>query len=156
MAALEIAAGLGSLKTALDIAKALWAISDAAERNSKILDLQRAIGDAQLSAINARAAHDDQVQQIRALEKEIARLKAWDGEKERYQLRQVGSGAFVYALKGTMANGEPAHWLCANCYQKREKGVLQRSPASDNFRQIFTCPVCKNHVTPNRSAPDWA
>jgi Zn finger protein HypA/HybF involved in hydrogenase expression len=145
MAALEIATGLTSLKTALDIAKALWTIDNAAERSSKILDLQRAIGEAQLSAINAREAHSAQIDRIRDLEQEIVRLKAWDGEKERYELKNVWHGAMVYALKPSMSGGEPAHWLCANCYtqgKKRFLQAIQHGVAST----YWGCPECKSNI----------
>jgi hypothetical protein len=142
MAALEISAGLTSLKTALDIAKALWTINDAAERNSKIIDLQRAIGDAQLSAINAREAHAAQIDRIRELEQEIARLKAWEGEKQRYEMKVPQAGVTVYALKPSMADGEPSHWLCANCYQQGKKRILQ-GRGDGMFSISWGCPDCK-------------
>lgn len=149
MAALEIAAGMSSLKTALDIAKALWTISDATERNSKIIDLQRAIGEAQMSAIQAREAHAAQIDQIRDLKEEIVRLEAWESEKERYELKVAEIGSTVYALKPSMSNGEPPHWLCANCYQQGKKRILQgRGHASGGSR--WTCPDCKSELAMSR------
>ena len=145
MAALEISAGLTSLKTALEIARTLWNISDATERNSKILDLQRAIGEAQLSAINAREAHSAQIDRIHDLEAEIARLKAWEGEKERYDLKAVGHGAVAFVLKESMRGSEDPHWLCPDCFERRQKSYFQLD--ATGRRGIWTCGTCKAHIS---------
>ena len=144
MAALEISAGLTSLKTALEIAKALWSINDTTERNSKILDLQRAIGDAQLSAINAREAHSAQIDRIRDLEAEITHLKTWKGEKERYDLKTVGHGAVAFVLKPSMRGTEDPHWLCPDCFERRQKSYFQLD--ATGRRGVWTCGTCKAHI----------
>lgn len=66
----DIGAGLVSLKQALDIIRAIRTIADATERNSKILELQGVIMDAQASAIEARESHAAQIDEIRALRTE--------------------------------------------------------------------------------------
>src|SRR6185503_8980883 len=96
VSATDIAAAVGSLRQALDIVRAMRDISDATERNSKILDLQRVIMEAQTSAIDAREAHSAQVDEIDALKKEIAHLKAWGTERENYELKAIDEGALAY------------------------------------------------------------
>jgi hypothetical protein len=144
----EISAGISSLRLAYDIARGMKDVADATERNGKILELQGAIMDAQAGAIQAQQAHSADVQRIRDLEAEIAGLKAWDGEKQRYVLQSVGNGAFVYALKAGMENGEPPHWLCTNCYTRREKSFLQRTDTAGArpVERTWACPVCKGKV----------
>lgn len=133
----EISAGLSSLKIALDITKGLIGISNAVERNSKILDLQRALSDAYVGTIEAHERHAAAVQRIAELEAQIAGVKTWESEKQRYQLHNVWGGATVYALKRDMASEEPAHWLCPQCYQGGKKSILQRS--MDDY---YMCPGC--------------
>jgi hypothetical protein len=151
----ELSAGITSLRFAFDIAKGLKDIADATERNAKIMELQGAIMDAQAGAIEAQQAHATDVRHIADLEAEITHLKTWDGEKERYELKAIGSGAFVYALKPDVAAGEPSHWLCPNCYQKREKRILQAdAPPMYADDRYWKCPACCARITaPFMSGP---
>jgi hypothetical protein len=143
----EISAGLTSLRFAYSIAKGLKDIADAAERNGKIMELQGAIMEAQSGAIDAQQLHVADIKRIVDLETEIARLKAWEGEKQRYELKAIGGSAMVYALKPDMASGEPPHWLCPNCYSNSEKGWLQpvgRTETHNN--KIWACQRCGGKV----------
>jgi hypothetical protein len=63
---------------------------------------------------------------IAELEKEIANLKDWNRESERYQLHEICSGVYVFSLKPGMEKGEPSHYLCAKCYNESKKYFLQR------------------------------
>jgi hypothetical protein len=114
----EVLAGLSGLKTAFDIAKGLKDISDATARNAAVIELQEKI-------LSAHAAQSDLIERIRELEKEVASLKTWETEKERYSLTDFGVGTFAYLLKEEKAAGEPPHRICANCYQHNRKSILQ-------------------------------
>lgn len=76
------------------------------------------------------------------LKKEIARFEAWENETKRYKLKQIQPpGVFAYALKEFEANGEPAHWICADCYNARKKFIL--SSNRDSLRdRIYRCTNC--------------
>jgi hypothetical protein len=78
-------------------------------------------------ALGAHAEQFTMVQRIRDLEQEIARIKAWEAEKQRYQLIAPWPGCFVYALKETSKGTEPPHWICEHCYQDGRKSILQNS-----------------------------
>jgi hypothetical protein len=151
----DVSAGITSLKTAFEIAKAMKDISNATEPNSKILDLQGVIMDPQASAIQAREAHSAQIDEIRALEAEIARLKAWDAEKERYELKAVSfRGAMAYMLKPAARGSEPPHWLCPNCYQNGKKGFFQPTGAMLGRDAIYMCASCKGSIAASHK-PNW-
>src|SRR5258708_463343 len=83
----EIAAGITSLRATLDIAKAMVGLRDAEAFRSKSIELQEIILRALDSGIEAREAYSKQLDAIRALEAEVARLKAWGTEKEKYELK---------------------------------------------------------------------
>lgn len=142
----DIEAGMAGLKTAFDIARGIRDIADAAERNSKIVDLQRSIMDAQAGAIQAQQLHTEDVKRIAELEAEIAHLRTWEGEKQRYVLYSPQAGATVYALKPGMEAGEPPHWLCANCYQQSKKSILQ-GKSTQSRTATWECPNCTSVVT---------
>jgi len=68
-------------------------------------------------------------------------LKQWGSEKKRYQLTDVGGGAFAYALKAAMSNGEPPHYICTNCYEQSKKSILNHIDTGDGLH-VLSCPRC--------------
>lgn len=128
----EVFAGLGALKTAFDIAKGLKDIDDAARRNAAVIELQERI-------LSAQQSQSALVERIHDLEKEVAGFEQWEAEKKRYALTDFGGNSFAYALKPEASNGEPAHRICPNCYEKGQKAILQfkfRSAASGRDRWV--------------------
>jgi hypothetical protein len=114
----EVFAGMTAVKTAFDIARGLKDIDDATRRNAAVIELQQKILDAQ-------SEQAELVDLVRKLKARVAQLEAWDADKERYTLTDLGRGHFAYALKDSMANGEPPHYLCAQCYNGKIKSILQ-------------------------------
>lgn len=121
---MSIQGAILSLKTATDIAKGFLHLQSMAEVQGKVIDLQSAILAAQSSALAAQSEHSSMIQQVRDLEEEIARVKAWEGEKQRYQLMAPWPGCFVYALKEMSKGTEPPNWICEHCYQGGRKSIL--------------------------------
>lgn len=121
-----ITAAFQSLKVAGDILQSMVGLKVATEVQGQVWELQRVIMSAQGEVLLSQSAQATLVEQIGTLEKEIARLKAWDGEKERYQLTAPGTGAVTYALKEEARISEPPHWLCVKCYGDHRKSYLQR------------------------------
>ncbi len=129
----EIYGGISALKTAFDIAKGLKDIDDATRRNAAVIELQEKI-------LTAQAAQSELVETVGELKKRVAELEAWEADKKRYELKEIAPGVFAYLLKETMANGEPAHQLCAACYQHNKKSILQRRDKGMNL--LLHCPEC--------------
>ena len=100
----EVFAGLGAIKTAFDIAKGLKEIDDATRRNTAVIELQ------EKSPI-AQEAQSTLVSRVGELENEVDRLKAWEADKARYELAEIGSGVVALAIKEAMRNGEPPHYI---------------------------------------------
>jgi hypothetical protein len=120
----EIASGLSSLKTMKDIVQGMNAAKNEAAINGVKIELQGLILDAQQGLFAAQEAQSSDARQIAQLEQEIVKLKDWSAEKERYQLVDVWQGSVAYMPKPTMENGEPAHWLCSNCFNQGRKSFL--------------------------------
>jgi hypothetical protein len=142
MVVAEIAAGLTSLRTALDISKAMIGLRDAEAFRAKSIELQAVILDAMNQAIESREAYAAQIDQIRALEAEVARLKDWNAEKENYELKPIGPGAVAYMLKPDKRGAEPPHWLCPTCYAKGEKSFLSSTGKRHGQTWIYKCSRC--------------
>jgi Zn finger protein HypA/HybF involved in hydrogenase expression len=146
----DIGSALGALQSASNIVKTLTSLRLDGEKAAKLTELNREILAAQTGAIQANAAQAHLIERVRALEKQIANFETWDTEKEKYQLKSVSRGAFAYVPKHGMETGEPAHWLCANCYQNRKKSLLQYfsapSGSVDFDKHIWACGACKSQI----------
>lgn len=145
--AAEILAGLSSLKTAFDIAKGLKDINDAAIRNGAVIELQEKI-------LAAREQQSALLDRIGALEAEVASLKAWDTEKQRYELKNIGNGAVAYMLKATARGSEPPHWLCPNCYAAGKQAFYQPTGAELGRAQVYRCQGCQGNISVE-DEPAW-
>ena len=141
----EISAGYTSLKAAVSIVQGLNATHTQIQINEVKIELQRLMLDAQSALMGAQTTEATASKRISDLEQQVVRFKTWEGEKERYELKRYYPGSFAFALKPEMANGEPPHRLCANCYQNGEKAILQ---AKNEYGTILghRCPLCKNEI----------
>jgi hypothetical protein len=130
----EAIVGLGALKTAFDMAKGLKDISDAAIRNAAVIELQEKI-------LTAQQAQSALLEHVGSLEKQVASFEKWDAEKEKYSLQEIYAGCFAYAIKEEARGTQPAHLICAQCYEDRRKSVLQRADSVH-----LGCPICKTRL----------
>jgi hypothetical protein len=143
-----IAGALSALKAANDIAQAMIGLRDAAAFQTKLIEFQSKIIEANNSAFAAQEERAALLQQISDLEKQVASFKAWETEKQRYELKDSG-GTFTYVLKPDAQGSEPSHKICAACYQHSKKSILQIVPGNNvrtamGIRTIYRCPECKS------------
>src|SRR5258708_6226236 len=138
----SIAAAVNSLKVAGDIAVSLVNLKTMAEVQAKAIELNQKIITAQHDIFAANAAQSALIQRVSELEKEIASVKAWEAQKQRYQLAIPFAGITVYALKKSMSDGEPSHYICANCYHNGKRAMIQHVRDKDGWI-LITCSACK-------------
>jgi len=142
----EITAGIASLRATLDIAKAMVGLRDAEAFRAKSIELQESIMRALDSGIEAREAYSKQLDAVRALEAEVAKLKAWDAEKQRYELKSIGYGASAFVLKPDARGIETPHWLCPNCFAQGKKSFFQNTGGMQARNYVYECIGCKSRV----------
>ena len=143
----EIQAGLAGATAAIDIAKGFQSLTNEAAINQAVIDIQRSVLDAQQGLAAA-------LKQIDELETEIVELKAWDGEKQRYELKRFQPGTLAYVLRPSSADGEPHHHLCANCYQQGRKALLQATSLLEMRSRTYVCPACRSEYPIGEEMPD--
>ena len=97
----------------------------------------------------AQAAQAALVESVSTLEKEVADLKAWDAEKKRYTLADIGNGALAYEVKEDARGTEPQHRLCANCYHDGHKSILQPETVIPGMWHVFVCHRCSAVLWPH-------
>jgi hypothetical protein len=149
----SIGIAVTSMKAAGDIAKGLLSLNTMAEVQSTAIELNQQILTAQHQLFVANTTQTELASRIRELEAQLLRLQDWDTQKRRYRLAAPFAGCMVYALQKAASDGEPPHYLCASCYQKGEKAILQgRNPIQPKPGQgrayaHFICPVCDSEAT---------
>lgn len=139
-----IASVAASFKALKDIAQTMVGLRDAQVFQAKMIEFQDAILDAQNSLFAAHEERSALIEQVRDLEKQMADFKAWEAEKQRYQLIDFGGGTFAYVLKEEASGSEPPHRICAACYQKEQKSILQFLKRNVHGQEHYVCPACKN------------
>ena len=138
----EISAGLSGLKAAKDMIQALHGIQSAVAINDVKFALQGHLLEAQQGLFAAQEAQSAAAKRIAELEQQIVQLKDWEGEKQRYELKDTGQGSLAYALKEVVEGGEPAHWLCPHCYENRKKSILKHEKLSAGRCETLSCHPC--------------
>ena len=137
---------ISGLKLAGDIAKGFMELKSMADVQGKVIELQSAILSAQSSALSANADQAAMVDEIRRLKEDIARVKAWEAQKQRYQLQPIWDrAAVVYALKESVSQGEPPHWICTKCYEDGLRMMLQPRVGKEG-KGVLACPSCKSEL----------
>ncbi|MGJ0427191.1 hypothetical protein [Methylocystis sp.] len=144
-----VSATLISLKTALDLGKAMLDAKGTIDQQKQVFELNRVILAAQESALSANEAQSALLKRIDALERKIADFETWESEKDRYRLFDVGSATgrpsvFVYALKENAGGAETLHYLCAKCFQHKKKSFLQATTRLEMRLRVHSCPECKS------------
>jgi hypothetical protein len=134
---------ISGLKLAGDIAKGFLELKSLSDVQSKVIELQSVILSAQSSALEAQSHQSAMVEKIRSLKEEIARVKAWEKEKQRYKLTNPYPGTMLYALKESCSASEPPHWICTKCYEDGRKSILYPIEKG-GFAFDLVCPACKS------------
>lgn len=131
----EVTMGFGALKGAYEVARGLKDVDDKVRINAAVIEIQEKILTAQEGAAAAR-------ERLTELEGQLAAYKSWDAIAVRYALRNFGDDTFAYEFVVDSEDDTPAHLACPNCFQKRERSILQFRSKS-GARRFFVCPACE-------------
>jgi len=131
------------LKAAFDIAKGINEIAKSADIQSAVINLQSQILSAQQYALGASERESALKEEIAALKAEVAAAKSWLSERDRYELLDLRKGFFAYVLKPEEQGVLPYHALCANCFGKAKKSILQINGSTNVHQRAWNCPECK-------------
>lgn len=141
-----IAGAVSGLRTAASIANDLVAIRDQAVLQSKVIELQRTILDAQSSALAAQGLQQDLLDQIRSLDQQLKEAEAWERTIGRYQLEEFGDKTFAYRLREEHRAEEPDHILCSKCLGDKRHSILNYSHNYDSTH-YWDCPNCRHRYS---------
>jgi Zn finger protein HypA/HybF involved in hydrogenase expression len=145
----EISAAIQSTKALSDLLKAAKTLSNYNEVTAAVAEVNLRLMDATAVALASQETQTRLTARITELENELAKIQDWEKEASRYDLKEIDKGAFVYTLKPGATNGEPDHWLCTNCFAKKEKSILQLDNVSVAGHH-YLCPNCKAEIWTRR------
>ena len=143
----EASAVVASIKATIEIAKGLKASYDAktiTQAQTQILEHLLAL---QVDALALQEKHSVLIHEKEELKKKLMEFEQWRKTESEYELKEIKSGKFAYALKKSQQSEVPPHWLCINCWDDRKKSILQKSQrgfiAGGNSSTNYICPRCK-------------
>lgn len=108
---------------------------------------------AQASATSGYQRELDMLKKVSALEAKVAGFENWERQKQRYQAKQFDPGITVYELKADMAEGEPIHHACPNCYAEGKARILQGTDKVLYRRRVRVCNACKSEFAYGPESP---
>ena len=144
---------LVSLKTATEIIKNLFSLVKSAPSKDVPSDFVDSFN-TEMGKLNREllSAHEGQIallELVSELKDKLAKHETWEIERARYGLKELPHGGLAYSLNEAEQSVEPAHYICATCYEDRVKSILQPKLKG------FVCPRCKN-ATPGHNAAAFA
>ncbi|MDR1281313.1 MAG: hypothetical protein LBK99_10900 [Opitutaceae bacterium] len=145
MAITEIATAITAARHALDLTKTIRDIAKNAEINQVVIDLQATILELQSQVMAMQSKMQETTQVKEEIEKKLVAYENWEQEAQRYELKEIASGIFVYALRPEHQGNTPAHWLCPCCFMKSKKSILYKQAVN---RRSYHCNECKFETTP--------
>lgn len=103
----------------------------------------------QIDALSLQEDHFALLRSKRELEETLVKHQQWDDTAAQYSLKNLESGAYVYAPNESNKSPEPMHWICAKCYGDRKKSLLHFVWDSARGHHAF-CQECHNWVSAER------
>ena len=145
----EITSAIQSTKTALEIVKAARGLANYSELLTAVTEVQIKLTDAIASELASQEKQAELLERIRGLEKQLSEFESWDSQIQRYELHAFQTKAMAHALKSGMENGQPMHYLCLPCADKRQRSTLQPSG------RYLVCPnpACKATIAVEKAPP---
>jgi len=136
----EIVAAIQSTKTAIDLVKAANGLANYSELLTAVTAVQEKLTDAIASELASQEKQALLAERVRELENKLREIEDWESQMKRYQLHKFPTGALAYALQPGMEQGQPLHYLCASCVDKKQKSTLQP------HGRLLRCTVCKTDI----------
>ena len=146
------------LKAASDAAEKILQVKGILEYGDEIRDLHANV----LAGLKAaRLAELEQAsiqQEILVLKREVADLKTNKTKLERYELKRLPPGVYVYALKDSEKGTEADHYACVKCFNEG-KIMPMNHVVTFNGMETLRCSGCTADIKtgyPTRSGPGRA
>ena len=115
-----------------------------------IAGLQNGILDLQAKVFAAQVKYQELADEKRETEQKLRALENWESEAARYRLTALVPGILVYEMKPDQSRGEPSHYICPQCFERKRKSILHHPSADDSN---YFCHECRFNIDPEPPAP---
>lgn len=136
---MEISTALVSIRALSDITKGVIALSKDVAVKAKASELLAIIISLQNDMLSMQSEYTELLIAKSHLEDQLMKMNQWSDIESQYALIKLRSGVLVYSPSESNKSPRPLHWLCANCFGKQKKSVLQKE---DIFLNALFCPEC--------------
>jgi hypothetical protein len=144
----EFQSAIQGVKTLSELLKAAQHLSNYNELVAAVSEVNAKLLAAQNVALASQEKQTALAERVRELEEKVAQSEGYKTQLDRFQLHAFkDTGALAYTLKPGMERGEPPHYLCAACVDKRQISKLQ--PIGHTLK----CPSCGLSIEKEQSPP---
>ncbi len=141
----EITSAIQSAKVLSDLLKSAKSLANYNELVAALSEVNTKLMDATAVALGSQEAQSKLHARVAELERELSRVAGWEEQVSRYALHELATGQFVFALRPALANQEPPHFLCSNCFTRHQKAILQLRNQNE-FGRWYVCHNCKSEI----------
>jgi hypothetical protein len=138
----EIAAAIQSVKTLSLLLGSARSLSNYNELVAAVSEVNSKLMEATNVALASQEKQSLLSDRIHELENKIIEFENWKQQIQRYQLFEFPTGTLAYALKEGMEQGEPTHYICTSCVDKRQISKMQ--PSNEGI--TLDCHICGLHI----------
>ncbi|MGP2741050.1 hypothetical protein HP475_13700 [Serratia marcescens] len=143
----ETTAAITAAKEAFALIKTLKEARDQTVIENATGQLSEKVTELQMLNAELASRYHSEKQLTIKLTDEIAKFTAFSSQAENYAIHTTESGSTVYRLKESPDAQVKTHYVCANCFQKREISILQPtgkvvSDSLGSFCAQYLCPRC--------------
>ena len=139
----EIASAIQSARALSELLKAAKSLSNYNELVAAVSEVNSKLMDATTVALSSQEKQSQLASQVRELQEALEKVERWTHQIGRYELIEFqATGGLAYALRSESADGQPMHYACTACVDKRQFSLLQPM----NGRRFLHCLSCKATV----------
>jgi hypothetical protein len=124
------------------------------EVRERLSRLEGAIGKAKSSVVSAEQSHLAMLETLNWLKEKLEIFQAWEVEQKKYVMKRFDPGVIAYQRKTEayqskagdeqLEAADPAHLLCAKCFERKKRSILQATPKIERRYPVFKCHECRS------------
>lgn len=111
----------------------------------KVIEVQGIITELMSKINDVNTKYAELLESKDEVQTKLEEYENWNAKAANYELKELVTGAFVQALKPSAQTGEPSHYACPKCFEKRKRSVLQ---GIDKEALFYRCPECSFETEP--------